>query len=129
MFNLIGTAADYLTPPARRPDWQDTWTMQRTRRHAMTSLSAAYAAAGRTLAGALATVLLLAGAYLIGRGRGDIGGGDQLAPPVIPRGGVLLVRLGLGQGGAVLVTGARPAAALRAGGNVRNLDRGPGGRR
>src|SRR5699024_12295731 len=97
MFNLIGTAADYLTPPARRPDWQDTWTMQRTRRHAMTSLSAAYAAAGRTLAGALATVLLLAGAYLIGRGSGDIGGGRPLAAPVI-----------LGAGGLVVVPRVGP---------------------
>src|SRR5699024_9196603 len=126
MFNLIGTAADYLTPPARRPDWQDTWTMQRTRRHAMTSLSAAYAAAGRTLAGALATVLLLAGAYLIGRGSGDIGGAEQLAATVILGAGVLLVLLGLGLCGYVLFTGAQLVGALRAWSKVRNLDGGPG---
>lgn len=126
MFNLIGTAADYLTPPARRPDWQDTWTMQRTRRHAMTSLSAAYAAAGRTLAGALATVLLLAGAYLIGWGSGDIGGAEQLAATVILGAGVLLVLLGLGLCGYVLFTGAQLVGALRAWSKVRNLDGGPG---
>src|SRR5699024_1912656 len=126
MFNLIGTAADYLTPPARRPDWQDTWTMQRTRRHAMTSLSAAYAAAGRTLAGALATVLLLAGAYLIGWGSGDIGGAEQLAATVILGAGVLLVLLGLGMCGYVLFTGAQLVSALRAWSKVRNLDGGPG---
>src|SRR5699024_12730231 len=103
MFNLIGTAADYLTPPARRPDWQDTWTMQRTRRHAMTSLSAAYAAAGRTLAGALAPVLLLAGAYLIGRGSGDIGGAGQQGGNGIRGAAGLAVLAGVGPVGGAAV--------------------------
>src|SRR5699024_10672193 len=120
------TAADYLTPPARRPDWQDTWTMQRTRRHAMTSLSAAYAAAGRTLAGASATVLLFAGAYLISWGSGDIGGAEQLAATVVLGAGVLLVLLGLALCGYVLFTGAQLVSALRAWSKVRNLGGGPG---
>src|SRR5699024_12812983 len=102
MFNLIGTAADYLTPPARRPDWQDTWTMQRTRRHAMTSLSAAYAAGRRTLAGILATVLLLAGAYLIGWGSAGVGGAQQMLAAAVLAGGVLLLLIGLGVAGLML---------------------------
>lgn len=126
MLDLTGTAGEYLTPPARRPDWQDTWTMQRTRRHAMAGLSAAYAGARRTLTGALATVLLLAGAYLIGLGADGVGGADQLAATGILAGGVLVLLVGLGLAGYVLFTGVRVVKSLRAWSKVRDLDGGPG---
>lgn len=127
MLDLIGTAGEYLTPPARRPDWHDTWTMQRTRRHAMTSLGANYAGARRTFAGAVAVVLLVGGAYLIGLGSAGVGGTEQLAATGILAGGVLTVLIGLGVAGYVLFTGARVVKALRAWHRVRDLDGGPGG--
>lgn len=126
LFGLDGAAADYLTPPAQRPDWQDTWTMQRTRRHALTSLSGAYAAARRTLAGLLATVLLLVGAYLVGRGTSGVGGQHQLAATGVLSAGVLAVLLGLALAGHVLFTGVRVLKALRAWSKVRSREGGPG---
>src|SRR5699024_3845979 len=99
MLDLIGEAAGYLSAPAGRARWQDTWTMKRTRREAMGQLAGTYASWLRTVCGALVTVVALGGAFLLGRGVMDLSGAGGLAAVLAMVGGVVLLLAGLAGAG------------------------------
>ena len=127
MLNLIGDdASSYLSAPAERSRWQDTWTMQRTRREAMALLAGAYGSWTRTHCGALATAVLLGGALLLGRGVQELVGDGGLVAVLTMVAAVLLILAGLAGAGYVLFTGTRVVSALRAWSAVRSRDGGPG---
>ena len=127
MLHLIGDdASGYLSAPAERSRWQDTWTMQRTRREAMALLARSYGSWTRTLCGALAIAVLLGGALLLGRGVEELAGDGGLVAVLITVAAVLLLLVGLAGAGYVLFTGTRVVSALRAWSAVRSRDGGPG---
>src|SRR5699024_6939825 len=90
MLDLIGEAAGYLSAPAGRARWQDTWTMKRTRREAMGQLAGTYASWLRTVCGALGPAVALGGACLPGRGVTALSGAGGLAAVLTAVGGVVL---------------------------------------
>ncbi|WP_022918107.1 FHA domain-containing protein [Ruania albidiflava] len=126
MLDLIGEAAAYLSAPAGRARWQDTWTMKRTRREAMGHLASAYASWLRTVCGVLVTVVALGGAFLLGRGAGDLSGPGGLVAVLTMVGGVVLLLAALVGAGYVLLTGTRLVGALRTWSAARADDGGPG---
>ena len=127
MLDLIGDdASSYLSAPAERSRWQDTWTMQRTRREAMALLAGTYGSWTRTLSGALATTVLLGGAFLLGRGVQELAGDGGLVAVLTMIAAVLLLLVGLAGAGYVLFTGTRVVTALRAWSGIRSRDGGPG---
>ncbi|WP_147916944.1 FHA domain-containing protein [Ruania zhangjianzhongii] len=127
MLDLIGDdASGYLSAPAERSRWQDTWTMQRTRREAMALLARTYGSWTRTLCGALATAVLLGGAYLLGQGVAGLVDDGGLVAVALMVAAVLLLLAGLAGAGYVLFTGTRVVGALRAWSSARSRDGGPG---
>lgn len=126
MLNLIGDAGAYLSAPAERSRWQDTWTMRRTRREAMTALARAYASWVRTVGGVVSTVLLLGGAFLLGRGVTALSSDGGLVAVLTLIGAVLLFLVGLAAAGYLLFTGTQLVGALRAWSGARGQDGGPG---
>src|SRR5690625_1113759 len=126
MLDLIGEAAGYLSAPAGRARWQDTWTMKRTRREAMGQLAGTYASWLRTVCGALVTAVALGGAFLLGRGVIDLSGAGGLVAVLAMVGGVVLLLAGLAGAGYVLFTGTRLVGALRTWSVSRADDGGPG---
>ncbi|WP_089772147.1 hypothetical protein [Ruania alba] len=121
--NLNRQAEGYLNPPADRPRWPDTWTLRRTRGEALGRLLAAYAGWQRTIAGGIAPVLVIGGAYLLGMGLDGDAGWVSI---VLTIAGVLIGLVGLLACGVVLVTGLTVVGALRAWAAIRAQDGGPG---
>ncbi|HIZ35006.1 MAG TPA: FHA domain-containing protein [Candidatus Ruania gallistercoris] len=127
MLDLIGDeASGYLSAPAERSRWQDTWTMQRTRREALALLARTYGSWARTLAGALASALLLGGSVVLGLGVTALADDGDLVAVLLMVAAVLLLLAGLAGGGYVLFTGTRVVGALRAWSAARAADGGPG---